>query len=231
MNVVKVGQPIGAFYGAEYAGVDPANGDALWYVNKQDADGNITDHTTTTNNFNNANFVVLGSPTPNLIGAITNTLSYKGFELSFTFQGVTGNKIHLIGDQWMGANGVWFDNQLTSQLNSWKKPGDITDIPQARLYYDNGDQSRSSRYLSDGSYVKLRTLMVSYELPKKIISKAGLDRMKVFIQGQNLLTFTKYKGWDPEVSTDFINDNVYTGCDFYSAPQPRSIVFGINIGL
>ena len=231
MNVVKVGQPIGVFYGAEYAGVNPANGDALWYVNKQDADGNITDHTSTTSDFNSANFVVLGSPTPNLIGAITNSLSYKGIELSFTFQGVTGNKIHLIGDQWMGANGVWFDNQLTSQLDSWKKAGDVTDVPQARLGYDNGDQSRNSRYLEDGSYIKLRSLMISYELPKKIISKAGLERMRLFIQGQNLLTFTKYTGWDPEVSTDFLNDNVTSGCDFYSAPQARSIVFGINIGL
>ena len=231
MNVVKVGEPIGVFYGAQYAGVDPTNGDALWYVNTKDATGKVTDHTTTTNNFNDANFVVLGSPTPNLIGAITNTFAFKGFELSFTFQGVTGNKIHLIGDQWMGANGVWFDNQLESQLASWKKPGDKTDIPQARFYYDNGDQSRNSRYLSDGSYVKLRSLMISYELPKKLISRAKLDRMRVYIQGQNLLTFTKYKGWDPEVSTDFLNDNITSGCDFYSAPQPRSIVFGITIGL
>jgi TonB-linked SusC/RagA family outer membrane protein len=231
MNVVKVGQPIGVFYGAEYAGVDPANGDALWYVNTKDANGNVTNHTTTTNKFNDANFVVLGNPTPNLLGAITNTIGYKGFELAFTFQGVTGNKIHLIGDQWMAANGVWFDNQLKSQLVSWKNPGDITDVPQARLGWDNGDQSRNSRYLSDGSYVKLRSFMISYELPKKIISKAGLDRMKVYIQAQNLLTFTKYNGWDPEVSTDFLNDNITSGCDFYSAPQPRSIVFGINIGL
>jgi TonB-dependent starch-binding outer membrane protein SusC len=231
MNVVKVGQPIGVFYGAEYAGVDPANGDALWYVNTKDINGNVINHTATTNNFNDANFVVLGKPTPDLIGAITNTIGYKGFELAFTFQGVTGNKIHLIGDQWMGANGVWFDNQLKSQLGSWKNPGDVTDIPQARLGWDNGDQSRNSRYLSDGSYMKLRSLMLSYELPLKLIRKAGLTRMRVYLQGQNLLTFTKYIGWDPEVSTDFLNDNVTSGCDFYSAPQPRSIVFGINIGL
>jgi TonB-linked SusC/RagA family outer membrane protein len=231
MNIVKVGEPIGVFYGAEYAGVDPANGDALWYVNTQDADGNVTDHTSKTNDFNDANFVVLGTPTPNLIGAITNTVGFKGLEFAFTFQGVTGNKIHLIGDQWMGANGVWFDNQLRSQLDSWKKPGDVTDVPQARLGYDNGDQSRNSRYLSDGSYLKLRSLSLSYEMPKNIVSKTGLDRIRIFIQGQNLLTFTKYTGWDPEVSTDFLNDNITTGCDFYSAPQPRSIVFGINIGL
>ncbi len=231
MNIVKVGEPIGVFYGAEYAGVDPDNGDALWYLNTKDENGNITDNTTTTNVFTDANFVVLGIPTPNLIGAITNTVSFKGIELSFTFQGVTGNKIHLIGDQWMGANGVWFDNQLKSQLASWKKPGDITDIPQARLGWDNGDQSRNSRYLSDGSYVKLRSFMLSYEFPKSIVSKAKVDRIRVYVQAQNLLTFTKYQGWDPEVSTDFLNDNITSGCDFYSAPQPRSIVFGINISL
>jgi TonB-linked SusC/RagA family outer membrane protein len=231
MNVVKVGEAIGAFYGAEYAGVDPANGDALWYVNAKDASGNVINHSATTNTFNDANFVVLGNPTPNLIGAITNTFGFKGIELAFTFQGVSGNKIHLIGDQWMGANGVWFDNQLSSQLASWKKPGDVTDVPQARLGWDNGDQSRNSRYLSDGSYVKLRSFMLSYEMPKKIVSKVGLDRLRLYIQAQNLLTFTKYKGWDPEVSTDFLNDNITQGGDFYSAPQPRSIVFGINIGL
>ena len=81
MNVVKVGQPIGVFYGAEYAGVDPANGDALWYVNAKDASGNITNPTATTNDFNDANFVVLGNPTPKLIGAITNTFAYKGIEI------------------------------------------------------------------------------------------------------------------------------------------------------
>jgi TonB-linked SusC/RagA family outer membrane protein len=231
MNIVKVGQPIGIFYGAEYAGVDPAIGDALWYVNTKDKNGNVTDHITTTNTFTDANFVVLGNPTPDLIGAITNTLNYKGIELAFTFQGVTGNKIHLIGDQWMAANGVWYDNQLTSQLASWKKSGDITDVPQARLGWDNGDQSRNSRYLSNGSYVKLRSFMLSYELPKKIVSKAKVNRIRIYIQAQNLLTFTKYLGWDPEVSTDFLNDNITSGCDFYSAPQPRSVVFGINIGL
>jgi len=236
MNVVMVGQPIGVFYGAQYAGVDPANGDALWYVNERDANGKIINPTATTNDFTSANFVVLGNPTPDYMAAITNTLSYKGVELGFTFQGVWGNKIHLVGDQWMAANGVWYDNQLTSQLNSWKNPGDITDIPEARLAWDNGDQSRNSRYLSPGSYVKLRSLILSYELPKSIVSKTGFERLRVYVQGQNLLTFTKYIGWDPEVSSDYLTTttqdrNIYSGFDFYSAPQPRTIIFGINIGL
>jgi TonB-dependent starch-binding outer membrane protein SusC len=231
MNVVKVGEPLGSFYGAEYAGVDPENGDALWYVNEKDANGNVVDPSATTNDFNSANFVVLGHPTPDYLGAITNTLGFKGIELAFTFQGVTGNKIHLAGDTYMAANGAWYDNQTTDQLNSWKNPGDITDIPQARLGYSNGDQSRSSRFLSTGAYLKLRSLTLAYVFPKALISKAKFDNVRVYVQGQNLLTFTKYKGWDPEVSTDFAVDNVVSGVEFYSAPQPRSITFGISLGL
>ena len=231
MNVVKIGEPLGAFYGAQYAGVDPANGDALWYINAKNTDGIIVDPAATTNDFAKANFIVLGHPTPDIMYAITNTLLFKGFELAFTFQGVTGNKIHLAGDTFMAANTAWYDNQTTDQLDSWKKPGDITNIPQARLGYSNGDEGRNSRYLSDGAYVKLRSLTFAYTFPKAFTKKAKLDNVRIYLQGQNLLTFTKYKGWDPEVSTDFAVDNVVSGVDFYSAPQPRSITFGINIGL
>jgi len=231
MNVVKVGQPLGVFWGAEYAGVDPDNGDAIWYVNEKDANGNIVNADATTNDFGAANFVVLGHPTPDFIGALTNTFSFKGFDLAFTFQGVTGNQIHLSGDTYMAANGAWYDNQTTDQLASWKNPGDITDVPQARLGYSNGDPGRNSRYLSDGAYVKLRSLTLGYDLPAKLINKAKFDKIRIYVQAQNLLTFTKYRGWDPEVSTDFAVSNVVSGVDFYSAPQPRSITFGINIGL
>jgi len=231
MNVVKVGQPLGVFYGAAYAGVDPANGDALWYINEKDADGNIVNPQATTNDFASANFVILGHPTPDYMGALTNTFEYKGIELSFTFQGVGGNDIQLLGDIYMAANGAWYDNQTAEQLNSWKNPGDITNIPEARLGWSNGDNARSSRYLSDGSYIKLRSLMLAYNFPQKLLEKIKFSSAKVYLQGQNLLTFTKYKGWDPEVSSDDFVDNVISGVDFYSAPQARSITFGISIGL
>ena len=165
------------------------------------------------------------------MAGITNTIGYKGFELAFTFQGVSGNKIHLTGDPYMSANAAWFDNQTTDQLDCWKKPGDIVNVPQPRIGYSNGDQARSSRFLSDGSYLKLRSLTFGYELPKKFISKAKFDRIRLYLQAENLLTFTKYIGWDPEVSSDDFVTNVVSGVDFYSAPQPRSITFGINIGL
>jgi TonB-linked SusC/RagA family outer membrane protein len=231
MNVVKVGEQLGVFYGAEYAGVDPDNGDALWYINETDVNGNIVNPEATTNDFSLANFKVLGVPNPPVMGAITNNLSYKGIDLSFTFQGVTGNQIHLTGDPYMAANAAWFDNQTTDQLRSWKKPGDVTDIPQARLGYSNGDQGRSSRYLSPGSYLKLRTASLGYNLPNALVRKLNLTGVRVYVQGQNLLTFTKYRGWDPEVSADFVVSNVRSGVDFYSAPQPRTMLVGISINL
>lgn len=233
MPVIMLGKPIGEFYGAEYAGVDPANGDALWYINEQDANGQIVDPEATTNDFSAASFVPLGNPTPPLIGAITNIIGYKGFELSFTFQGVSGNKIELWGDSWMASNGSWFDNQLTSQLRSWTKPGDITDIPEARLGSSNGNQWRNSRYLSDGSYMKLRFVALSYTLPEKVTGKLNLSGMRVILQGQNLITFTRYIGWDPEVRSDYDHSvsDIKAGIDFYSPPQPRSIILTISISL
>jgi len=230
MNVVMVGQPIGVFYGAEYAGVDPNNGDAIWYVNQKDANGNIVNPGATTNRFSDANYVVLGNPNPPFIGAMTNTFMFKGFELSFTFQGVAGNKIHLSGDSYMAANGEWFDNQLRSQLDSWRKPGDITDVPQARFLIANGIQGRNSRYVEDGSYLKLRSLTFAYNLSPRFVSNLGFSNARVYMMAQNLLTFTKFTGWDPEVSSDFVVSNVTSGIDFYSPPQPRTITFGINLG-
>jgi TonB-linked SusC/RagA family outer membrane protein len=224
LNVVKVDEPLGVFYGAEYAGVDPNNGDALWYVNE--GDGNET-----TNDFNAANFVVIGDPNPKFISGFSNTFSYEHFTLDFSFQSVYGNDVNLNGDHWMASNGSQWDNQVTDMLNSWQQPGDQTDVPQARLYFDNGSQFRSSRYISDGSYIRLKTFSLSYSLPQKMISKANITNLRIFATAYNLFTITNYKGWDPEVTTDIYSDNVFVGTDFYSAPQAKTIVFGVSLGL
>jgi len=224
MNVVMLGQSIGVFYGAQSAGVNPTNGDAIFYVN----DGESSN---TTNDFNAANFVVVGNPNPDLIGGMINTLSYQQFSLDFSLQGVFGNDIDLNGDHWMESNGTFFDNQTTRILDAWQQPGDITDVPQARLNFENGNEFRSSRYISDGSYLRLKTLTFSYNLPRKILSKAKISSLRFYITGYNLLTFTKYHGWDPEVTTDYYADNVNVGEDFYSAPQPKTWVLGVSLGL
>jgi TonB-linked SusC/RagA family outer membrane protein len=229
LNYVLEGQQIGVFYGRQYAGVDPASGDALYYLNTKNADGSLNKGTT--NDFNQAQNTVLGNAQPNWTGGITNTFSFKGVDLSFTFYGSFGNKIYNGGGQYMSAeasNGL--DNQTIDQLNYWNKPGDITNVPEPRLFYANGTNP-SSRYLSDGSYIRLKTASIGYSFPKEMLAKVKIDRLRIFVNGYNLFIITKYKGWDPEVNTDFEASNINLGNDFYSAPQPRTITFGLNIGL
>jgi hypothetical protein len=122
-----------------------------------------------------------------------------------------------------------YDNQTTDQLRAWQKPGDITDVPQVRLFFGEG-VNPSSRYLSDGSYVRLKTLTFGYNLPSSVTSRMKLNKLKIYFTAQNLLTFTSYKGWDPEVNADYQASNINQGVDFYSAPQPKTFTFGVNIG-
>jgi len=172
----------------------------------------------------------VGDPNPDFIAGLTNTFSYKGIDFSFLFQGVFGNQVYNGGGIFMSANGDFFDNQTKDQLRRWQKPGDITDVPQARLFEGNG-VGESSRYLSDGSYIRLRTITLGYNLPATLLSKINLTKLRVYVSGQNLLTFTDYQGWDPEVNSDtYAGNNVNQGIDFYSAPQAKTVTFGINIG-
>ncbi|OOQ57692.1 SusC/RagA family TonB-linked outer membrane protein [Mucilaginibacter pedocola] len=229
LNRVIEGQPIGVFYGKEYAGVDPANGDAIYYLNTKDANGNFI--RTTTNDYNAAQNVILGNPTPKYTAGWTNTFAYAGFDLSVTMQGSWGNKIYNGGGQYMSASASnGFDNQTVDQMAYWDKPGDITDVPEPRLFYGNGVNA-SSRYLSSGSYIRMKTVGLGYSIPKSLLAKIKLANARVFMNAYNLFLITKYKGWDPEVNADYQASNINLGVDFYSAPQPRTITFGVNIGL
>lgn len=228
MSRAVEGQPLGTFFTAEYAGVDPANGDALWYKNVKNADGTID--RSTTNSYNQAQRVVVGNPQPKLLGGLTNTFSYKGFDLSIFFNGVFGNKLNFYGvGRFSSANARFEDNQTADQLDSWTKENPNAKFPEARLFFNNGAQP-SSRFIQDGSFVRLRNVTLSYSLPKSLLNKAKINSVRLFLTGQNLLTFTKYTGWDPEVNADDIVTNIAQGYDFYTAPQAKTITGGINIG-
>jgi len=223
------GEPIGVFVAREFAGADPQNGDALFYKNTLKADG--TRDRTTTNNYNDAEDVVVGNPNPDFIYGFENTVSYKGFDLDVLLQGVQGNQIYNAGGQYMSASASnGFDNQTVDQLRAWKQPGDVTDVPEARLFYANGTDP-SSRYVSNGSYLRVKSVQLGYNLPATLINRVKIDRVRVYVRAQNLFTITKYEGWDPEVNADYQADNIHQGVDFYSAPQFKTIVFGVNIGL
>ena len=229
VNKAKEGEPIGVFYAREFAGADPANGDALYYKNTAKSDGSLD--RSTTNDYNQAEDVRIGNPTPKFIYGFENTFTYKTIDLNVLLQGVYGNQIYNGGGQYMSASGSnGFDNQTLDQLDAWKKPGDITNIPEARLFYANGVDP-SSRYISNGSYMRVKSVTLGYNLPSSITSKLHIDKFRVYLKAQNLFTVTKYKGWDPEVNADYQATNINQGVDFYSAPQAKSIIFGVNLGL
>lgn len=222
LNSLIVGESIGVFYGPKYAGVDPANGDALFF----EQDGK-----TTTNSYNDAGNFVVGNPNPKTIAGFGNTFNYRGVELSVLFQGVFGNQVQNGAGGFMSAGFDWFDNQTRDQLGRWQKPGDITQIPQLRLGgYGADGISASSRYVYDADYIRLKNITLAYNIPSSIARKAKLNSVKLYVTAVNLLTFTSYPGWDPEVNTDYRAGNRNQGSDFYAAPQIKNISFGLNLG-
>ena len=230
-NRAMEGQALGVFFGVEYAGVNPANGDAQFYKNTTNADGSLDRTILSNSQFNQAQRQIIGDPNPDVIAGVTNTFSYKGFDFSFQFNGIFGNDVNVYGmGQYSMANMIYEDNQTADLMNRWRKPGDITNVPQARYYFGNGNQP-SSRFIVDGSFVRLRTINFGYNLPSKIVKKAKLDRVRLYVSALNLLTFTnKYPLWDPEVNADSFDSNIAKGNDFYTPPQPKTILFGINVG-
>jgi TonB-linked SusC/RagA family outer membrane protein len=229
MNRVEEGYNVGVFFTPEFAGVDPANGNALFYKNTKNADG-YRDRTTTSI-YSEAQRVVVGDPNPDMIFGITNNFSYKGFDMSIFFNGVQGNQNNIYGmGRYSSASMLYEDNNTADQLKRWQKAGDITNIPQVRLYRVNGSQA-SSRYIVDGSYIRLRSVSLGYTLDSKVLSRYKMDKIRIYVSAQNMLTFTKYPYWDPEVNADSFDSNIAKGNDFYTPPQPRTFLFGINVSL
>lgn len=226
-NIVREGETVSSFYLVEFAGADPANGDALFIRNTVNADGTVD--RSTTNNFNEASRVIAGSPYPDLIAGLTNNVTYKGIDFSFTFQGEWGASIYNNGGRFQSGNARFFDNQTTDQLRRWQQPGDITDVPQARLFSTNGQQA-STRYLQESDFIRLRNLTLGYTVPQEVTKKFYMERVRIYFTGFNLLTFTDFDGYDPESTADFNgNSNIQVGETFYSAPPAKTYTLGINI--
>jgi TonB-dependent starch-binding outer membrane protein SusC len=215
------GQPIGTFYMQQFAGVDPTNGNALYY----DADGKKTD------DYSQAALRVVGKGIPDWTGGLTNTFSFKGFDLSFLFTFVSGNSIYNRGGLYQFSGfGYGFDNQDAGILKRWQKPGDITNIPRVSFAYSNIGQ-QSSQWLYDGSYIRLKSLTLGYSLPKSATSAIHINGARFYVSGYNLWTKTKYYS-DPEVNTGSDGNNISnigSGIDFYTIPQARTITFGLNV--
>lgn len=209
-NRVEVGEPIGIFYGYNCLGVDPSTGDLVYEDINQDGVITADDRTKT------------GNPNPDFSFGFSNNLSYKSFELSIFLQGVYGNEI-FNGTLIYLESGSGEDNQTTNILRRWQKPGDITDVPRV------GDSYKSSRYIEDGSFMRIKNVTLSYNFSKRLLHKTGIKTARIFTTLQNLYTFTNYTGMDPEVNYYGVS-NIIMGTDFFTYPQSRTILVGFNIG-
>ncbi len=233
---VKEGQDIYSWYMKEWAGVDPENGDPLWYVVDEkeqyvlDADGNRT----TTNNYNATNAKVVGKATPLFSGGLNTQVSWNGIFLNVNTNFMYGNKIYNYTRQSSDADGAYVGYNQLSIENSrngwvrWEKPGDIATHPKAKLNGNRSANSISSRYLEDGSYFRIKNLTVGYEFPKNLIKKAHMTRCRIYFSADNLWTATKFSGMDPEIS---LTTTTYELAGMYSNNYPvgRTYQAGVEI--
>ncbi|MBE6206212.1 MAG: TonB-dependent receptor [Rikenellaceae bacterium] len=203
-----VGHPLGEFYINRYAGVNPANGDALWY----DKNGELTTE------LRDEDKVLVGkSYHAPWQGGFGTALSWKGLSLSAQFSWVA--------DRYMLNNDRYFDesngrfasyNQSSRLLSRWKQPGDVTDIPRHGVYTEF-----DSRLLEDASFLRLKNLMIGYSLPQNLVRKTRVfSGVRIYAQAQNLLTFTRFSGLDPEGSS-----NIYAA----QYPMSRQFTFGLDL--
>ena len=203
-----VGHPLGEFYINRYAGVNPANGDALWY----DKNGELTTE------LKDDDKVLIGkSYYAPWQGGFGTAVSWKGLSLSAQFSWVA--------DRWMINNDRYFDesngrfapyNQSRRLLNRWQQPGDVTDIPRHGVYTEF-----DSRLLEDASFMRLKNLMLSYNLPSDVIKKSRVfSGLRIYAQAQNLFTFSKFSGLDPEGTS-----NIYAA----QYPMSRQFTFGLDL--
>ena len=213
------GSPLYSFWVYKQLYVDSQTGNTVYEdVNK---DGKITVD----------DRQIIGSIWPKFFGGITNNFTYKGIDLGVFFAFQYGNKIYN-HNKFFGEGGGARDAArviFASNNDRWQKPGDVTDVPRPDGVNVNNYRDGGSRWLEDGSFLRLRSLNIGYTIPKIFTSKLRIETLRIFAQGANLLTFTKYTGLDPESSASSAANQ--QGIDLGTPPQPRSVQVGVNITL
>ncbi|PKQ43500.1 SusC/RagA family TonB-linked outer membrane protein [Confluentibacter flavum] len=213
----KVGNSLFDFYIEEWAGVDPADGYGMWYKDVLDTDGEVIGREVT-KEYSEATRYQQGSSLPKLIGGFSNYIRYKQFDLNilanFSFGGTLLDTDYsgLINQGQYAGTPTHVDTK-----NRWQQPGDITDYPL--LLTDNNDHaSRSTRFLFDNDYVRLKSLTFGYNIPELATSKMGFSSVRLFVQADNILTFQSHKGIDPEQAFNGLTSN--------RSPLSRTITTG-----
>jgi len=233
-HILKEGEPIGTFYGWKFLGVFSRDEDNVNQVKFGSATGKvfkggdiIWDDLNDDHIINDADKQIIGDAQPAFTGGLNNDFSYKNFSLNIFLQFCYGNDIYSNLNNmrnWVFA----YNNVSTDALNRWRKQGDITDYP-APVRNDpmrNEYLRVSDRWIEDGSYMRLKNISLAYNLPLSVSKKLGVARIKTYLTGQNLITWTHYTGYDPEVNS---YSGLQVGVDDGAYPQSRTIILGINV--
>lgn len=205
---IEVGMPVSYFYGLKALGVNKDDGMLIYKdLNK---DGVINDLDKTK----------IGSPYPIVFGGFNSSFSFKSFTVSFLFYYSYGNDI--FNGTRLYTETISIGNQTTAVLDRWKKPGDVTDVPKASSY----NKRISSRFVEDGSFIRLKNIKLSYEFKDHLIKNSVIKSFQIYFTGKNLFTLTNYSGMDPEVNYNGSN-SIVMGTDFFTCPQPKSYILGL----
>ncbi|MBI9057337.1 MAG: TonB-dependent receptor [Labilibaculum sp.] len=239
-NILREGEAVGAFYGYVYDGVSQegetilpgtwdtyAGGEKYKDINGvKDADGNLTGEADGKIDGNDR--TIIGDPNPDFIYGINNTFSYKGFDLNIFMQGSQGNDMYSFTLMELETlRGV--ANSTTEALNRWTPTNTNTNVPKAS---STSGYHSSSRWIFDGSYLRVKNIALGYNLPESALKSLGLSKVRFYVSGQNLYTFTKYRGFDPEVnySTDAsAGGNMNVGFDYGAYPNAKSYTVGLKV--
>jgi TonB-linked SusC/RagA family outer membrane protein len=204
------GRSLGGFYGYISDGVDPETGELMYRDLNNDGKISSTDRT------------YIGDPNPDFTFGITNTFSWKDISLSIFLQGSYGNDI--FNASRIETEGMYDGkNQSTRVVDRWRVPGQITDVPKAGF-----DIKNSTYFIEDGSYLRVKDISLSYNFRNNFLKKLGVTKLQPYFTATNLITWTSYKGMDPEVN-QWGNNGAVQGIDWGTYPHSKSFVFGINV--
>lgn len=226
-SIIKVGEPIGSFIGYKTNGLIQAGGPVLTpAANTQPGGQNYVDINGDGKITQAADRVILGNAQPKFTGGITNTFSYKGIDLSVFVQGSYGNKIYNQQRNVLEL-GTGYTNATTTLLNRWTPTNTNTDVHSA---YQDPAPTISDRFVENGSYLRLKSLSLGYTFPQSVLSKSPIKKIRIYANAQNLATWTKYIGYDPEVSSNE-QSAITSGVDNGAYPNNKSFIVGIGITL
>ena len=218
-TIIEPGRDIYTFKMKEWAGVDPETGRGTWYKNEEGDEKTFS--------YGEAKKRYLGKASPDFQGGLNSTVRYKGFDFAFQLNYSIGGKIYGNNLRYDEQYGNSYGNNFSSYVydNRWKKPGDIAKVPMLYFGTQATWHSHSSRFLMDASYLKLRSVSLGYTLPQSVIKNIGMKNLRLFVNADNLYTFSAkdYRGFDPSG----IGAN---GVQWWNYPVPRNVLFGATIG-